>query len=93
VLLIPCPWCGTRAEDEFVYGGDASIERPRGSDSVSDAEWLGYLYLRRNPKGQHVEWWFHQHGCGSWFRVLRNTVDHRIAVARQGGQIAEDAES
>lgn len=81
MLLIPCPWCGPRAEDEYVYGGDASVERPPDPAAVSDAEWLAYLYLRRNPKGPHVEWWFHQSGCGSWFRLSRNTADHRLAPA------------
>jgi heterotetrameric sarcosine oxidase delta subunit len=81
MLLIPCPCCGPRAEDEFAYGGDASIERPRHPSEGSDAEWLRYLYMRPNPRGRHMEWWFHQSGCGSWFRIVRNTVDHRIAPA------------
>jgi sarcosine oxidase subunit delta len=78
MLLITCPWCGPRAEDEFVYGGDASVAWPRDTEGASDEEWLNYLYLRRNPRGVHIEWWFHQDGCGTWFQVLRNTVDHRI---------------
>lgn len=81
MLLIPCPWCGARAECEFVYGGDATVARPADPDSATDSEWLGYLYLRRNPRGEHTEWWFHQHGCGLWFKIARDTVDHRIASA------------
>ena len=28
MLLIPCPWCGARPENEFRYGGEAHIARP-----------------------------------------------------------------
>ena len=28
MLLIPCPWCGPRAQAEFTYGGDATLTRP-----------------------------------------------------------------
>jgi sarcosine oxidase subunit delta len=92
MLLIPCPWCGPRAEDEFVYGGDASVEWPRDTADMSDTEWLEYLYLRRNPRGPHREWWFHQDGCGSWFQVSRDTVDHRI-VSPPDGAIEEFRQS
>jgi len=84
MLLIPCPWCGPRAEDEFTYGGDGTIEWPSDPAGVTDAEWLRRLYLRRNPKGPHLEWWFHEYGCGSWFRLERNTVDHKIGPLREG---------
>ena len=90
MLLIPCPWCGPRSEDEFEYGGDATIECP---DGVSDADWVRYLYLRKNPKGHHVEWWFHQNGCGSWFRAVRDTVDHRIRLSTQEERTSEFSRS
>jgi heterotetrameric sarcosine oxidase delta subunit len=79
MLQIPCPWCGPRSEDEFVYGGDASGARPPDPGVITDDDWLSYIYLRSNPRGKHVEWWFHQYGCGAWFSVLRDTVDHLIA--------------
>ena len=28
MLLIACPWCGARPENEFRYGGEAHIARP-----------------------------------------------------------------
>ena len=28
MILIPCPYCGPRAQTEFSYGGDASVARP-----------------------------------------------------------------
>jgi sarcosine oxidase, subunit delta len=79
MLLIPCPWCGPRSECEFVYGGDASVVRPSDPDSIPDREWLDYIYLRRNIRGWHNEWWFHQRGCGQWFSIMRDTVSHQIA--------------
>jgi len=29
MILIPCPYCGPRAQIEFSYGGDASVVRPQ----------------------------------------------------------------
>jgi len=86
VLLIRCPHCGPRSEDEFFYGGDASGRRPADQTAVSDVEWLSFVYERQNPKGPHVEWWFHQHGCRLWLRVMRDTVSHAIASVEAAGQ-------
>ncbi len=79
VLLIRCPHCGARNEDEFVYGGDAGQRRPADPQAETDAAWLAFIYQRRNPKGEHLEWWFHQHGCRLWLRVTRDTVTHVIS--------------
>ena len=85
MLLIPCPWCGKRDETEFEYGGEAHIARPTESETMSDAQWADYLFLRTNPKGAHRERWFHVHGCRRWFNVARDTVSHDIlAVYRIG---------
>ena len=51
MLLIPCPWCGKRPENEFRYGGQAHIVRPADPAAVDDATWAAYLYLRDNRKG------------------------------------------
>ena len=77
MLLIPCPWCGPRPENEFRYGGQANLTRPAAS--VDDATWSAYLYFRDNPRGQHQETWCHQHGCGRFFHCVRDTVTDRIA--------------
>lgn len=83
MLRIECPWCGTRDEPEFTYGGEAHIARP--PPDCSDETWSSYLFFRTNPKGQHAERWCHSFGCGQWFNVLRDTVTHRIiAVYRMG---------
>jgi sarcosine oxidase delta subunit len=40
MLRIECPWCGVRNEDEFSYGGDATVERP--ADDASQDDWRLY---------------------------------------------------
>ena len=78
MLQITCPYCGTRDETEFVFGGEGHIVRPQASEKVSDAEWADYLFNRTNPKGIHYERWQHQFGCRQWFNMARDTVSHEI---------------
>jgi heterotetrameric sarcosine oxidase delta subunit len=85
MFLIRCPWCGERDQSEFAYGGEAHIARPARSETMSDAEWAGYLFLRTNPKGVHAERWNHQAGCRRWFNMLRNTAtDDILAIYKIG---------
>ncbi len=79
MLLISCPWCGPRPENEFHYGGEAGIARPPDPQAVNDAAWADFLYMRSNPKGLHRERWRHQFGCGRFFNAVRDTVTDRIA--------------
>src|SRR5436190_23652621 len=74
MLLIPCPFCGDRAETEFRHGGEAHIPRPLHPASLSDAGWADYLYNRANPKGLHIERWRHVHGRGRSFNAVRDTI-------------------
>ena len=76
MLLIPCPHCGERAQTEFTYRGDATVERPHAEDSAE--KWYDYVYTRDNPRGEHTEWWHHTSGCRRWFKVRRNTWTHEI---------------
>lgn len=76
MLLIPCPWCGARAQSEFTYGGDATLRRP-ASDAPVEA-WVAFVYQRANQAGPHDELWFHGAGCRQWFRVRRDTRTHEI---------------
>lgn len=78
MLLIPCPYCGPRAEIEFSYGNEAHIARPGDPASVDDQAWAGYVFLRSNTKGVFLERWVHTHGCRRWFNVARNTVSYEI---------------
>jgi heterotetrameric sarcosine oxidase delta subunit len=85
VLRIPCPWCGPRDETEFAYGGEAHLVTPAAPDTLGDAAWADYLFMRTNPKGLHRERWVHARGCRRWFNVLRDTTTERIhAVYRVG---------
>ena len=76
MLRINCPWCGTRDELEFSFGGESHIKRP--ALEVSDDTWADYLFNKENPKGIHYERWMHRYGCGRWFNVARDTVTHEI---------------
>jgi len=78
MLQIACPHCGLRDENEFSCGGEAHIARPTQPDTISDAEWADYLFMRTNPKGVLAERWCHIVGCRRWFNVERDTVTHAI---------------
>jgi sarcosine oxidase subunit delta len=78
MLLIPCPFCGNRNEDEFICGGDADRIRPQNPEVLTDHEWQDYLYNNTNTKGWVRERWWHVKGCGSWFEINRNNVTHEI---------------
>lgn len=78
MLLIECPFCGSRDENEFQCGGESHIVRPEPYDEVSARKWADYLYYRDNHKGVVFERWRHAYGCGLWFNAARNTVTHEI---------------
>ncbi len=84
--LIPCPWCGDRAEREFSYGGDATVERPADPQAVPGEQWLDYVYMRENPRGPHIEWWHHSAGCRRWIKVARDTLTHKISGSAPPGK-------
>ena len=91
MLLIDCPWCGSRDECEFSYGGEAHIKRPKDPDKLSDVEWADYLFMRTNPKGKFSERWVHTHGCARWFNAVRDTVTHEISATYEIGEdVPED---
>ena len=78
MLEIKCPHCGKRSQNEFSYGGDASVKRPQLGKEISDKEWDDFVYFRKNLRGKHLELWHHVAGCRQWFKVLRNTATHEI---------------
>jgi sarcosine oxidase subunit delta len=86
MLLIPCPWCGARPENEFRYGGEAHLIRPARPAEWDDAAWAEFLYFRTNPKGVHAERWRHIHGCGRFFNCLRDTVSDKILATYKPGE-------
>jgi sarcosine oxidase, subunit delta len=85
MLLIDCPYCGSRPELEFSHGGQAHIARPGNPAEVSAQDWTDFLYMRSNIKGVHAERWRHTHGCGRFFNALRDTTtDHFLATYKAG---------
>ena len=78
MLLIPCPYCGPRNENEFLHGGEADRRRPEQPNNSNDEEWTDYLYNSSNIKGWVRERWWHKHGCNRWFELERNTANHAV---------------
>jgi sarcosine oxidase subunit delta len=73
MLLLTCPYCGVAAEEtELAAGGEAHLKRFGPGSSDDDFE--GYLFLRPNPRGVHLERWRHAMGCGKWFLAARDTL-------------------
>lgn len=76
MMLIECPWCGPRPENEFHCGGTSHNQRP--PVDCTDEEWGHYLFSRDNPAGAHAERWRHTFGCSQWFNLARDTTTHEI---------------
>ncbi len=76
-FLLPCPNCGPRDVNEFVYAGEVSL-RPKRSPSLE--ELTAYVYLRRNVAGIQREWWFHRFGCELWFQAERDTRTNEVVT-------------
>ncbi|MCY4192545.1 MAG: sarcosine oxidase subunit delta [Rhodospirillaceae bacterium] len=92
MLLIQCPYCGPRDESEFDYGGEADIVRPKNPEKLSDSEWADYVFFRTNTKGRFKERWVHTHGCGRWFKIVRNTTTHEHGDVTVFGGVEPEAE-
>jgi len=85
MLRLDCPYCGTRDETEFRYGGEAGRVRPAGSES---SDWARYLYWRGNLPGTYIELWLHVSGCRRSLQVVRDTRTNLI-VRVSGGSLSE----
>ena len=91
MLLIHCPYCDeTLPELEFVYAGEAHIDRPKDPSAHSDEEWRDYLYIRTNTKGPHYERWRHVYGCARFFNAVRDTVTDRFLMTYKSGESRPD---
>jgi sarcosine oxidase, subunit delta len=88
LLLIDCPWCGEREEDEFTYGGQADVLHPADPEALEDDAWARYLFVRDNPAAEWSERWFHAAGCRRWFRAVRDTRDNRFLMTAPLGPTA-----
>jgi sarcosine oxidase subunit delta len=81
-MRLPCPFCGDRDAQEFVYRGDAGPRRPESEDGFH-----AYVHLRDNPAGPLRELWYHAQGCRNWIVVTRDTRSHAIL----GAELASEA--
>ena len=88
MLRIHCPFCGDRDEVEFHYGGQAGVDHPANPDSLDDATWGEYLFMRDNPRGRFIERWSHTAGCRRWFEVVRDTATNEFESTSGGKQVA-----
>lgn len=79
-MRLPCPYCGQRGHDEFVYHGSADPARPASPDAPA-AAWTDYVFMRDNPAGANRELWHHTYGCRSWLIVTRDTRTHEVLQA------------
>lgn len=77
MLRIDCPFCGKRDHDEFTYEGDACVQYP-ALDNHDEQAWYRAVFLRKNPRGPHLEYWYHSLGCRMWLEVERDTLTHKI---------------
>lgn len=90
MLLIRCPYCSQeRPEIEFRNAGEAHLVRP-DDPATTDTQFAGFLYMRANPKGLHVERWRHTNGCGRYFNAVRHTVSDKFVVTYKAGEPRPD---
>ena len=79
-MRITCPICGERDRREFYYHGAATAAQ-RPAPEADAATWDAYLHQRDNPAGVTRDLWYHQHGCGAWIIVTRNTLTHQVLAS------------
>lgn len=91
MLKLTCPSCGIQAsETELAAGGEAHLKRY--GPGASDEDFEAYLFLRRNPKGVHLERWRHVMGCGKWFIAARHTATLEVFGTYPAQTLAPPAE-
>ena len=76
MLHINCPHCGMRSQNEFSYGGDASVKRPELNKEVSDQDWDNFVYNRKSLRGKHL-FFFKQKTA---YEMLRSLVGSEMCI-------------
>ncbi len=87
-MRIPCPHCGERSLDEYVYIGDASVTRPDPAAANAADAFYDYGYTRVNVAGPTDELWYHSAGCHAWLVVTRDTRTHEISKVQLARDVA-----
>ncbi len=85
MILIPCPHCGPRNSNEFVWAGERQSRPDPDATTTTPAEWRTYLYERLNPAGWTNEHWYHRFGCRRYLVVERHTVSNEIRRCEPAG--------
>lgn len=79
MMRIDCPYCGQRAQAEFVY--ERTLDSIVTIEMAAD-EAMRRLYERTNPRGLDDELWRHSSGCRQWLVLRRHRTSHAVdAVA------------
>lgn len=87
MLLIHCPYCRQDLPElEFRHAGEAHVARPADLATISDEDFEGFFFIRRNPRGIAWERWRHVHGCGRFFNAVRHTVTDRFVTTYKAGE-------
>ncbi len=88
MVLVPCPWCGSRNVSEFHYLGEPK-KRPDVATATPE-EWRGYLYLHRNACDWIRENWYHRAGCRRYFAIERHTLTNEVRALPAAATAAVD---
>lgn len=72
-VTITCPVCGVRDGYEFRFGGEDKGARPETEALSTPEAWAEFVHMNRCVAGVQTEWWYHRDGCGSWFKIDRDT--------------------
>ena len=83
MLIIICPHCGPRNDDEFSFVGEVATRPGMDTDAAS---WRRYLYMKRNQSGWQEERWFHVSGCRRFLTVERDNLTNEIRRVRAIGE-------
>jgi sarcosine oxidase subunit delta len=75
MLLIPCPHCGPRNQEEFAY--ERTLDSVVRLDDAPEVA-ITALYTRANLRGEDDEIW--SHTCGQWLRLTRDRMSHAISA-------------
>ena len=74
-IKIPCPNCGARPLEEFLFGEVPVVPDSIKGEEQRDFDWA---FMRSNPEGPVIERWYHVYGCRRWVTVTRDTTDETI---------------
>ena len=80
-LSVPCPTCGPRPVEEFLYG---EIRQTPDSITDPDSRDLDRVFMRSNSDGPSREAWFHAYGCRRWVTLVRDRTTDKWVEGETG---------